>query len=408
MLEPLDALRLADEPVAPRPAFARGLAAKVHDELARDSSVSSTFAAQGSSVNATAYDALDEALEVVAGTGPEYDPFGTGFCLTNHVPMVAEALCALGRPDAVRPWVNRYRKYLSDAPAPRGEIVGSQWREALGHLDRVGDWVVFFETQLDDAPWGEVINCWVPRLAPASYAAGTHGVLRVAHAVRGIGQQETPLRRRELAEALGYWAAAYETLPETREASAGLSPSEALPLVEQLELRDRRDWMLFTEPLAKATSMPSFIGVADLVDVHVDPSAFLADLTEAIAALLVTNAAEVRFSRGIVHAFTAGSATRMMLPYLTPESTTRALRYGWQVAAAFYAGLIVAPAAVDVDPPVEGIDELVDEAIACPDEHGIKITEACLREYRINPKPVYLAAARACTRDLAETGLKLA
>ena len=55
----------------------------------------------------------------MAGTGPEYDPFGTGFCLTNHAPMVAEALCALGRPDAVRPWVNRYRKYLSDAPAPR-------------------------------------------------------------------------------------------------------------------------------------------------------------------------------------------------------------------------------------------------------------------------------------------------
>ena len=88
----------------------------------------------------------------------------------------------------------------------------------------------------------------------------------------------------------------------------------------------------------------------------------------------------------------------MMLPYLTPESTTQSLRYGWQVAAAFYSGLMVVPAAVDVEPPVEGIDELIDEAIACPDEHGIKITEACLREYRINPKPVYLAAARACTR----------
>ena len=408
MLDPLDALRLTDEPVAPRPAFAAGLVIKIHDQLTIDSSVSYTFAAEGSSANATAYDALDEALEVVAGTGPEYDPFGTGFCLTNHAPMVAEALCALGRPDAVRPWVNRYRKYLSDAPAPRGEIVESQWREALGHLDRVADWVVFFETQLDDAPWGEVINRWVPRLAPASYAAGTHGVLRVAHAVRGIGQQETPRRRRELAEALGYWAAAYETLPDRQGASAGLFASEALPLVEQLELRDRLDWMLFTEPIAKATSMPSFVGVADLVDVHLDPSAFLADLTEALAALLVTNAAEVRLSRGVVHAFTAGSATRMMLPYLTPESTTQTLRYGWQVAAAFYSGLMVAPAAVDVEPPVEGIDELIDEAIACPDEHGIKITEACLREYRINPKPVYLAAARACTRDLAETGLKLA
>ena len=117
MPDPLDALRLADEPVAPRPAFARGLVTKIHDELTVDSSVSYAFAAEGSSANATAYDALDEALEVVAGTGPEYDPFGTGFCLTNHAPMVAEALCALGRPDAVRPWVNRYRKYLSDAPA---------------------------------------------------------------------------------------------------------------------------------------------------------------------------------------------------------------------------------------------------------------------------------------------------
>ena len=160
---------------------------------------------------------------------------------------------------------------------------------------------------------------------PRRFAAGTHGVLRVAHAVRGIGQRETPLRRRELAEALGYWAAA-----------------------------------------------------------------------------------AVKFSRGIVHAFTAGSATRMMLPYLTPEATARSLRYGWQVGAAFYAGLVVAPPADHVDPPAESIDELIDQAIACPDEHGIKITEACLREYRINPKPVYLAAARACTRDLAATGLKLA
>jgi hypothetical protein len=408
MRDPLDALRVVDEPVTPRHAFARSLLARIHGELTDTSSVTSTVAAAGSSTNATAYDALDEALEVVAGTGPEFDPFGTGFCLTNHVPMVAEALCALGRPDAVRPWVNRYRKYLSDAPAPRRAIEGSQWRDALGRLDRVGDWVVFFEAQLDQASWGEVVNRWVPRLAPASYAAGTHGVLRVAHAVRGIAQQETPLRRRELAEALGYWAAAYETLPEVSGPSAGLLASEALPLVEQLPLRDRLDWMLFTEPIAKATSMPSFAGVADLADVVRDPAVFLSDLTEAFAALLVTNAAEVKFSRGIVHAFTAGSATRMMLPYLTPEATERSLRYGWQVAAAFYAGLVVAPAADQVDPPAENIDELIDEAIACPDEHGIKITEACLREYRVNPKPVYLAAAQACTRDLAETGLKLA
>ncbi len=39
------------------------------------------------------------------------------------------------------------------------------------------------------------------------------------------------------------------------------------------------------------------------------------------------------------------------------------------------------------------IDELVDRAIANADEHAIKFTEACIHEYALNPKPVYLAAA---------------
>ena len=34
-------------------------------------------------------------------------------------------------------------------------------------------------------------------------------------------------------------------------------------------------------------------------------------------------------------------------------------------------------------------------ALATGDEHAIKFTEACLREHALNPKPVYLAAARA-------------
>jgi hypothetical protein len=49
-------------------------------------------------------------------------------------------------------------------------------------------------------------------------------------------------------------------------------------------------------------------------------------------------------------------------------------------------------------PPIEGPDprreELVERAIATGDEHSIKFVEACLREHALNPKPVYLAAAR--------------
>ena len=121
----------------------------------------------------------------------------------------------------------------------------------------------------------------------------------------------------------------------------------------------------------------------------------------------MTNVATVP-PRALAHALTAGAATRLMLPYLTPQATVRSLRYGWQVSAAFYAALVLEPAAETATAPDESIDDLIDEAIACPDEHGIKITEACLREYRLNPNPVYLVAARESTRRLVKTGVPLA
>jgi hypothetical protein len=45
-------------------------------------------------------------------------------------------------------------------------------------------------------------------------------------------------------------------------------------------------------------------------------------------------------------------------------------------------------------------DDLIDRALATGDEHAIKFTEACLREHALNPKPVYLEAARAGVASL--------
>jgi hypothetical protein len=71
---------------------------------------------------------MDDVLDILHGTGPE---FGGG--LANHGPMAAEAMLALGRPDAVLP----------DRPAPNQPIAPEAWRDALGHITRVGDWVAF-------------------------------------------------------------------------------------------------------------------------------------------------------------------------------------------------------------------------------------------------------------------------
>ncbi|MGA7873744.1 MAG: hypothetical protein WCA22_22885, partial [Candidatus Binatus sp.] len=60
----------------------------------------------------TDYSALDEALEIMAPIGPELN---NG--LSNHAPMAIEAMCAMGRPDAVMPWFERYRRRLAQRRA---------------------------------------------------------------------------------------------------------------------------------------------------------------------------------------------------------------------------------------------------------------------------------------------------
>src|SRR5205823_1971455 len=80
----------------------------------------------------------------------------------------------------------------------------------------------FFANALADATWREVLARWIARLARAICGSATHGVIRVGHAVRRLGEAETTARIRELADGLGYWAAAYQTLPTARDTPGAL------------------------------------------------------------------------------------------------------------------------------------------------------------------------------------------
>ena len=161
-------------------------------------------------------------------------------------------MLALGRPDAVLPWVERYKSRLQDRPAHSHPISPAAWREALGHINRVGDWAAFFDDQLAEAPWQDVVRSWVPRLSPALIAAATHGLIRTSHAVRSLGVSETPQRLHELAEGLGFWAARYQGLPGTPSGGpAGYTPGEArraYSVCTGLALGARPDWSATAGP----------------------------------------------------------------------------------------------------------------------------------------------------------------
>ncbi|MGH9901408.1 MAG: questin oxidase family protein, partial [Pyrinomonadaceae bacterium] len=98
---------------------------------------------------------------------------------------------------------------------------------------------------------------------------------------------------------------------------------------------------------------------------------------------------------------TGPSAVRLLLPHLSPEATRSLLRHGWQAAAAFYATFGHAPPAAGPFEVKElNREDLIDRSLAATDEHAIKFTEACLREYALNPRPAYLLAARHAAERL--------
>jgi hypothetical protein len=345
------------------------------------------------------YAVLDPALEVVAQHGSD---LSNG--LTSHAPMTAEALCAAGRPDAVAPWLERYRRHMTPRPASRERIAADAWQAALGRAEREADWNAFFADALAEAPWRVVVARWAARLAPGACANATHGVIRVGHALRALADAETPARMHELGAALASWAANYQTLPTARTPQPATRVAAALARVRIVPVAEREFKGTIVASLEDLEKFPAFAPTIGLLDVARDPSATISDLTETFARVYLANARDTLSTIVFVHGVTSAAALRSVLPHLPGDGTREAVAYAWQAASALYAAFATAPpAAGEIEPPHESPETLIDMAIANGDEHAIKLTEACLREHAIRPSAAYLAAAHHATTTLPKS-----
>ena len=197
---------------------------------------------------------------------------------------------------------------------------------------------------------------------------------------------------------VGYWAARYQGLPgRPAGQDAGWSPREALACVHRLHGPGFQVSGSISGAIKGLDAEPSFPPTIDLVNTRGDLAGFLSELTELCAGVYL---AQTDGLIAFVHAVTAPSALRPLLPYLAEADARLAARYAWQACAALYAWYATTsgPSSTTLAPITESHDTLIDRAIAAEGAHTIKFTEACLREYAINPKPVYLVAAR----DVAE------
>jgi hypothetical protein len=330
-------------------------------------------------------DHLDEALVRLAETGPE---FHGG--LSNHGPMVAEALVRLGTPTLVPAWISAYLPKLEDRPGTRDRI--TDWRDALGDKHRVGDWTAYFTATLTESPWPDVLAQWWPRLTPGLAAGATHGVIRTAHAIRAIADQDTEPRQAELAHALAYWAAAYIELPG-RPLTTGLRTMEqATAVLPILQLAPKG---LIVDHLGNLKDLPEFADAVSALRPPSDVRADLSELSRVFSGVFLTHARHAPIA--FTHAVTMPIAVSSILHHLPRETWRPTYDHLWQMSAALYSAYAY-QATVEpppsADPPTP--EELAGHAAETGEEHAIKLTEAALRQHTITEDPVFLhAAARA-------------
>ena len=302
------------------------------------------------------YAPLDEALDRLSGYGPA---LANGNF--NHAPMVAEALCALGRPEAVMPWLERYRPRMLPRASAGEPIRPGEWRGALGQRERFAAWSEFFAEELCEASWRAVLDPWAERLAPGVAAAATHGAIRVGHAVRSLEASETPQRLAELADALASWAASYLELPVAAgHADRALTPREAIARVPLVPAEQRGRPGNITAALARLDELPEFAPAVGLADLDGNIGERLAQLTELFARVFLANIHDVPTTIAFVHGVTSLAALGHIAPQVGDATARSLLRYGWQTGCGLYACYGGATAfAEEIAPAGEAPDSLV-------------------------------------------------
>ncbi|MFF7964337.1 questin oxidase family protein [Streptomyces sp. NPDC007903] len=307
---------------------------------------------------------LDEALERLHGAGPER--MGR---LTNHAPMAVEALVARGQAAGVHRWVGLYARKLEEFPAGVERVTQANWAAALGDSRRVADWVGYFQREVGERGWREVLAEWWPRLLPGMYGGSTHPVIRVGHAVRTLLAEETGPRVNELAHGLGYWAARHRPVAGLTPLPGADSAAAALDAVRPIAVRDGG----FPARLDRVTGLPVWAaGVTDPDEAH----RRLTDLVRAATHRYATHAHGEPTM--LVHAATAPNAVLRTLPALPRDLWVPSMRAAWTASAAVTA-MYAPDEPVPYAPPGPLTpEELSERALAHGDEHVIKLTDTAL------------------------------
>jgi Questin oxidase-like len=307
--------------------------------------------------------------------------------LSNHRPMALLALARLGATDdRLLAFERGYVRRLQAAPPPEPWPAGDPWAGRLG--DRAA-WPVYrdlFQEWLCSEFARDVLNQALPRLMQGCGAAAFHGLIRTAYAVQAA-------HRRELADALAYWACRWLDLgapsgAADTEAGGPTRTTDPETVLRQLRAGTSPAPLIF-QRMQAAARPPAFQAAAGRLQVDTSTLRQLSGLAA------MAYAASGNFTA--LHLVTSAHAMRVLLPFV--DEPLHAVRgYWWAFAAAVCAsGMKAGPA-----PAPRPWPELVAAALASDDDHVIKLVDSCRAEAAAyadagTPGPWQQAATRAVT-----------
>ncbi|MFG2003254.1 questin oxidase family protein [Spirillospora sp. NPDC048911] len=258
---------------------------------------------------------------------------------------------------------------------------------------RLPDWAAYFQHELTERPWQEVLTEWWPRLLPGIVGGSTHGVIRVGHAVRTL--RGTPSRQAldELAHGLAFWAARYRELAGATAPAGSLSPHQALPAVTRL--KEQSGFIAHRlDRLERSPDWPASL--------HALQSPASTEEIPAQLESLINSAAKAYLGLGhgspvlLVHTATAPNAVRHVLPVLPPEQWWPSFTAAWAAVAAIiatYAPARPAPRTEIVQRhPTLTRDDALQRAAEHGDEHVLKFTDTAVESYDRTGDPDLLTA----------------
>jgi hypothetical protein len=275
--------------------------------------------------------------------------------LSNHRPMALLALQQLGADDArLQAWAAAYDARLQPAPPSETWPAGDAWTGRLGEPAAWPAYRSLFAEWIGYEGDADVLGQVLPALMPGCGAAAFHGPIRVAAAVRaGHGG--------ELADALAYWACRWLPLGPLPDGRGAESDPEVL--VRQLPRGSSARELIF-ERMQDAARLPALPQTLSRLAVDGATLQRLARLSAKAYALSGNFTA--------LHLVTGCHAMQVLSDFVDDDGT--ALRWFWQ---AWATGVVAAGMKMLPAPALRSWGDIVQKALACDDEHVIKLVDSC-------------------------------